>query len=336
MSIAPSPIKRATVVGDGAMGTVCGLILAGRGVDVRIWSPFPNQIADLQRDRENRRFLAGHSFPDALTATADAAEAFCDTELIVSAVPCQFVRQVWSDLVAAFPPGKPVVSVTKGIENGTLLRATQIIGDVLGEVPLAVLSGPSIATEVADGLPCTVVSASDDLTLAGLIQQSFSTRSFRVYTNADLLGVELAGATKNVVALAAGIIDGLKAGDNAKAALITRGLVEITRLGVAMGAHAETFKGLAGVGDLVTTCVSPVGRNRSAGERIGAGESAADVVAATPSVIEGIPTTRSVVELAREYHVQMPITSAVYEVLFEHMSPRSAIDELMTRQLKHE
>jgi len=318
------------------MGTVCGLILAAHGVSVRLWSPFEDQVADLQRDRENRRYLAGHPFPQSLTPTADATAAFDGSQLIVSAVPCQFVRAVWSDLVAGYPPGVPVVSVTKGIENGTLLRASQIIANLLGEVPLAVLSGPSIAGEVADGLPCTVVSASDDLVLAELIQHAFSTRTFRVYTNADLLGVELAGATKNVVALAAGIIDGLQAGDNAKAALITRGLVEITRLGVAMGAHAETFKGLAGVGDLVTTCVSPVGRNRSAGERIGAGESVADVVAATPSVIEGIPTTRSVSELAHEYHVQMPITAAVYQVLFENMSPRSAIDELMTRQLKQE
>lgn len=329
-------VRRATIIGDGAMGTVCGLVLAGRGIDVRLWGCFPEQIEVMARDRQNKRFLPGYDFPGTFSVTSDAAAAFADTQLIVSAVPCQFVRQVWSDLAATYPSGVPVVSVTKGIENTTLLRATQIISEILGEVPLVVLSGPSIATEVADGLPCTVVSACDDLAMAELVQRTFSTRTLRVYTNADLLGVELAGATKNVVALAAGVIDGLGAGDNAKAALITRGLVEITRLGVAMGAHAETFQGLAGVGDLVTTCVSPVGRNRSAGERIGRGVPVAEVIASTPSVIEGIPTTRSVAQLAHEFHVQMPITSAIYDVLFEGMRPQSAIDELMVRQLRHE
>jgi glycerol-3-phosphate dehydrogenase (NAD(P)+) len=243
---------------------------------------------------------------------------------------------VWQRLQADVDVNVPICSVTKGIENETLLRPSQIIQDVLGDVPVAALSGPSIATEVAKRLPATVVAASERMALAEDIQSAFSTGWFRVYTNPDLLGVELAGATKNVIALAAGIIDGLGAGDNAKAALLTRGLVEITRLGKAMGAKSDTFAGLAGLGDLVTTCISPVGRNRSAGQLIGQGKSVDEVVASTHSVIEGIATTRSVVQLARKHDVEMPITFAVESVLFERRPPQEAIADLMTRRLKAE
>ncbi len=330
------PLQRAAVIGDGAMGTVCALLLAEHGAAVTMWSAFEEQTAAIERDRENRRFLPGARLPDHLHATCDAAAAFEDSDLIVAAVPCQYSRGVWERLKADYPPEVPVVSVTKGIEIGTLLCPTEIIREVVGPAPLAALSGPSIASEVARGLPATVVVASEDLTVAEFAQHAFSTRTFRVYTNEDLIGVELAGATKNVIALAAGIVDGLGAGDNAKAALLTRGLVEITRLGVAMGAQAATFKGLAGIGDLVTTCISPASRNRTAGERIGRGMSLGEVVAATPSVIEGIPTTESVLELALRHRVEMPITHAVYAVLHGHQTAAEAIDELMTRQLKRE
>ena len=330
------PIERATIIGDGAMGTVCGLLLAGHGVDVTMWGAFPEQIADLQRDRENRRFLPGHKLPDNLRVTSDPAEAFAGTGLVVNAVPCQYIRPVWERLAARCPAETLVVSVAKGIEIETLLRPTQIISQLVGKVSVGVLSGPSIAPEVAKGMPATVVVASEDCALAELCQAAFSTSHFRVYTNPDPVGVELAGATKNVIALAAGIIDGIGAGDNAKAALLTRGLVEITRLGVALGAQADTFRGLAGIGDLVTTCISPVGRNRSAGERIGRGVPPAEVLASSQSVIEGIPTAQSVLSLAHQYIVEMPITSAVYSVLFEHLPPRDAIDLLMCRQLKPE
>ena len=330
------PIERATIIGDGAMGTVCGLLLAERGIQVTMWGLFPQQIADLQRDRENQRFLPGHRLPDNFQVTTEAAGAFDGTELIVNAVPCQHIRNVWEQIGGDCPSGARVVSVAKGIEVETLLRPTQIINSLVDKVTVAVLSGPSIAPEVAAGLPATVVVASENLNLADLCQDAFSTGHFRVYTNPDLIGVELAGATKNVIALAAGIIDGIKAGDNTKAALLTRGLVEITRLGVAMGAQADTFKGLAGIGDLVTTCISPLGRNRTAGEKIGRGLSVAEVIASSPAVIEGIPTTRSVVSLAHQYNVEMPITSAVYSVLFEHLPPADGIEKLMCRQLKAE
>jgi glycerol-3-phosphate dehydrogenase (NAD(P)+) len=233
----------------------------------------------------------------------------------------------------------PVVSVAKGIENETLFRPTQIITDVLGDArkpSVAALSGPNIAAEIAKYLPATAVAASADAELAQRVQSAFATQWFRVYTNQDVIGVELAGATKNVIAIAAGILDGLAAGNNAKAALVTRGLVEITRLAVALGAREETFTGLAGLGDLITTCVSPEGRNRTVGERIGKGQKLADVLASMDSVAEGVPTTKSVMQLARRCKVEMPITEAVYAVLFEGKDVIHALTDLMTRDPKSE
>lgn len=329
-------VEQVAVIGDGQMATVCAAMLADRGIHVRIWSVFRENIEAMKATRENRRYLPGLRLPDRVSCTTEAAAALHGAELAVSAVPCQFIRGVWEQLRPVYPPGVPVASVAKGIENSTLLRPTQIIREVLGPVRTAALSGPSVAAELARCLPATVVAASEDEDLARVVQEAFSSQWFRVYTNNDLLGVELAGATKNVIALAAGIIDGLRAGDNAKAALLTRGLVEITRLGEALGARRETFAGLAGLGDLVTTCVSPVGRNRTAGEQIGRGRTVQEVIAATPSVIEGIPTTRSVHELARRHAVEMPITEAVHGVLFEGWDLMQTLTRLMTRRLKGE
>jgi len=280
-------------------------------------------------------------------------------DLIVSAVPCQFMRPVWTRLKKYVPDNVPIVSVAKGIENGTLLRPTQILADVLDEgratrdpsfvrysglrragkgrkTRYAVLSGPTISDELARKLPATACAASSDEALAKEIQCTFNCSWLRVYTNTDVVGVELAGAMKNIIAIAAGIIDGIKLGDNAKAALLTRGLAEITRLGVAMGAKPQTFAGLTGLGDLVTTCISPKGRNRSFGERIGKGQPLEQAQGATESVIEGIATCESVVALAARYDVEMPITQAVYEVLFENKPVQAAVAELMGRQLKAE
>jgi glycerol-3-phosphate dehydrogenase (NAD(P)+) len=232
------------------------------------------------------------------------------------------------------------VSVAKGIENGSLLRPTQIIADVLGtgdrRTSLAALSGPNIAAELAQYLPATAVVASEDHAFAERVQHVFSTQWFRVYTNTDLIGTELAGATKNVIAIAAGIVDGLAAGNNAKAALVTRGLVEIARLGVAMGAREETFQGLAGIGDLITTCVSPQGRNRAVGQQIGQGRKLADVLAETSSVAEGVATAQSVWQLSRQFGVEMPIADAVYAVLFEDKDVLHALSDLMSREKKPE
>ncbi len=329
-------VEQVAVIGDGQMATVCSVMLADRGVHVRLWGGAREKIEALKITRENRRHLPGLKIPDRVSFTTDAEAVFQGSQLVLSAVPCQYLRGVWGKIAGAYPAGIPIASVSKGIENETLLRPTQIITDVVGSAPVVALSGPSIAAELAQCLPATVVAASEDEALARVVQQTFSSQWFRVYTNTDLLGVELAGATKNVIALAAGIVDGLKAGDNAKAALLTRGLVEIQRLGVAMGARLETFVGLAGLGDLVTTCISPVGRNRSAGELIGRGKQVEEVLASTASVIEGIPTTKSVYALARRHGVEMPITEAVHGVLFEGKEVIATLSELMSRTLKGE
>ena len=322
-----------SIIGTGSMATVCALLLEGKGDSVTIWGGTPDHVASMIQTRENRRYLPGYRLPESIRLTSDDRQAFRNAELIVSAVPTQYIRPVWTRLAPYVPAGVPVVSVAKGIENETLLRPTQIIANTLHLAsvaqgdhpdhpdrparPLATISGPSVADELARCLPATVCAASDDEEFAKLLQRAFTTHWFRVYTNTDLLGVELAGATKNVIALAAGILDGLHAGNNAKSALLSRGLAEITRLGVAMGANQETFFGVAGVGDLATTCFSPTGRNRTCGEQLGKGRKLADVLESMAGVVEGVPTTRAVVELARKYRVEMPITQAVFQVLFE-------------------
>ncbi len=334
------------IIGDGSMGTVCALLLEGRGLRVTLWGHNPQTVATLIQTRENSRYLPGYRIPESVRLTDQQALALRGCDLVVSAVPTQFMRSVWQLLVAHLPLDVPIVSVAKGIEADTLLRPTQIIADVLHQAgkdnpdraprKLAALSGPSIAHEMARCLPATVCAASDDADFARLLQDTFTTHWFRVYTNPDLLGVELAGATKNVIALAAGILDGLQAGNNAKSALLTRGLAEITRLGLAMGARSDTFFGLTGVGDLATTCFSPTGRNRTCGELLGKGRKLDAVLKQIPGVVEGVPTTKAVVDLAQRYRVEMPITQAVHEVLFEGLDPIEGISKLMTRQPKAE
>ena len=318
------------------MGTVCALVLAKKGYSVALWGYNEEQIHQIKVHRENKRFLPGIPLPISVELTASDDDIFQNSAIIISAVPCVFVREIWQRLETHVPKHVPVVSITKGIENKTLQRPTQIIGDLLTPRSLGVLSGPNIADEIARALPATSTVASADPTLSQQIQKIFSTSWFRVYTNTDVIGTELAGATKNVIAIAAGIIDGLKAGDNAKAALVTRGLVEISRLGVAMGAKQETFAGLSGLGDLVTTCVSPKGRNRSFGQTIGSGKSIAEALDTIPGQVEGVNTCRSVIQLARQYKVEMPIAQAVYEVIFQNKPASQAVTNLMTRQLKAE
>lgn len=326
-----------TIVGDGGMGTVLSILLCEKGIATRMWGYDAGQLAQIERTRENAKFLPGYKLPDTLVFEPRDDRALAGADLIVSAIPCQFMRDIWKRLKDHVPGGVPIVSVAKGIENGTLQRPTQIVGDVLGEGrALAVLSGPTIADELARKLPATACVASENEALAQRIQKTFSCAWLRVYTNTDVVGVELAGAMKNVIAIAAGIIDGVGAGDNAKAALLARGLAEITRLGVALGAKEQTFAGLTGLGDLVTTCISPTGRNRSLGERIGRGQTCDEAQRATQSVVEGVSTCKSVVALARRSHVEVPITQAVYRVLFEGKPVKAAIEDLMSRRPKAE
>jgi len=329
--------RKIAVIGDGAMGTVCALILADNGYDVGIWGAFPDNLADMARHRQNRKYLPGFDLPDQLRISVDPTEIISAADLVISAVPCQYMRSVWTKLAALLPADAPIISVTKGIANDTLERPSEILAAVTGsDRGIAALSGPTIAVELAKHLPATAVVASTDAQLARLGQRIFTTEFFRLYTNSDLLGVELAAASKNVIALAAGIIDGLGLGDNAKAALVTRGLVEITRLGVALGARPDTFAGLAGLGDLVTTCISPLGRNRTVGEQIGRGRKLTDILAGMAAVAEGVATTRSLSSLAKRHRVDMPITAKVYSVLFEDQSPSQAISQLMARAPKSE
>jgi len=329
--------KNISIIGDGGMGTVLAMLLCEKGTAARMWGYDAAQLEQIARDRENKRFLPGYKLPGELEFEPDDRRTMGGADLIVSAVPCQFMRSVWTRLKAHFPHGVPVVSVAKGIENGTLLRPTQILTEILGASDnLAVLSGPTIADELARKLPATACAAARDEELARRVQHTFSTPWFRVYTNTDVVGVELAGAMKNIIAIAAGIIDGTGVGDNAKAALLTRGLAEIARLGIACGARPQTFAGLTGLGDLVTTCISPTGRNRSFGERIGKGQTPEQAQNATESVVEGFATCKSVVALTERYDVEMPITQAVYEVLFEKKPVQKAIADLMKRRLKAE
>jgi glycerol-3-phosphate dehydrogenase (NAD(P)+) len=340
--------NKISIIGDGGMGTVLAMLLCEKQhssdtqvANVRMWGYDHRQLEEIEQNRENRKFLPGYELPENLNFEADDEYIMDGADLIVSAIPCQFMRIIWNRLKNYVPEKIPIVSVTKGIENDTLLRPSQIIREILNEkqgTRFAVLSGPTIADESARRLPATACAAAEDDSLAQKIQHTFSDGIpwLRVYSNTDIVGVELAGAMKNIIAIAAGIIDGIRAGDNAKAALLTRGLAEITRLGLAMGARQETFAGLTGLGDLVTTCISPKGRNRSFGERIGKGQSTKQALGANESVVEGVATCKSVVALAEKYHVEMPITKAVHEVLFENKPVRKAIADLMERQLKAE
>ena len=334
--------ERVTILGNGAMATVCAVLLRHAGNAVTVWGANAASIQRLTLDRTQHRLLPGVAVPADVRLTSDDSEALADCTMVLSAIPTQHMRATWERLRQYVPRGVPIVSAAKGIETETLLRPSQIIADVLtggrGEPnnTLAVISGPNIAAEIARRLPATAVVASADGVVASRVQHALATPWFRPYTNRDVTGVELAGATKNVIAIAAGILDGLGAGNNAKSSLVTRGLVEISRLGAAMGAQPSTFAGLAGLGDLITTCVSPQGRNRTVGEQIGKGRKLRDILAGMSSVAEGVPTTRAVRVLAQQYGVEMPIAEEVYAILFEDKDINSALSDLMTREPKPE
>jgi glycerol-3-phosphate dehydrogenase (NAD(P)+) len=274
--------------------------------------------------------------PEKVRVNSDVADAARAAELIVVAVPTAYLRATLASVADRVPKGAGVLSVVKGIENGTFARPSQIIRETLGERPLAVLSGPSHAEEIAAGLPASVVVAGNDEALCHQVRDELNQGMFRVYTNSDAVGVELAGALKNILGIAAGVCDGLALGDNAKAALLARGLAEITRFGVGLGAQAATFYGLAGVGDLITTCFSRYGRNRSVGERIGRGERLEHVMEGMVNVAEGVFTTRSVHDQAAARGLDVPITDELYEVLFNAKPPRAALADLMVRMPKVE
>jgi glycerol-3-phosphate dehydrogenase (NAD(P)+) len=330
-------MKRITFLGSGSMSTACAQLLAAQpGVAIRLWGRDPEHVAAMATTRENARLLPGIRIPDAIEITADAARACAEADCYVVGIPTQYLREGLSRLKPYLALGVPVVSLVKGIENASLLRPSQIIEAELPGRQVVALSGPSHAEEVARRMPASVVVAGHEPALLKQVQQLFSTDRFRVYTNSDLVGVELGGALKNVIAIAAGICDGLGFGDNAKSALVTRGIVEIKRFGVHCGAQEKTFHGLAGLGDLMTTCFSPHGRNRSVGMRLGQGESLPQILASMAAVAEGVNTSRSVCDLSRQLGIDMPITNVVFRVLFEGLSPREATDALMRRPVRDE
>jgi glycerol-3-phosphate dehydrogenase (NAD(P)+) len=324
------------VLGAGGWGTALACLAADNGHRVVLWARHQHVADSINSSRENLDYLPGVRIPTGVEADVDPA-AVSAADMVISAIPTQYVRAVLQSY--RFPlRGKLIVNAAKGIERGTHLRISQVFRDVLGTPSdeYAVLSGPSHAEEVARGVPTTVVVASTSETAAELVQRAMSTPTFRIYRSLDVVGVELGGALKNVIAIAAGIVDGLAMGDNTKAALVTRGLAEISRLGTELGANPLTFSGLSGLGDLFVTCTSRYSRNRLVGERIGRGESLDDILASMTMVAEGIATTISALELASDYGIEMPIAEQVYCILFEGKDPRAAITELMTRQMKRE
>lgn len=324
------------ILGSGGWGTATAVLLAQNPAHrVRLWSAHPDNAAKIRASRENERLLPGVEIPDSVEVTGDESEAVADADLWVSAIPTAYLRGTLARFTGLRKADAPVVSLTKGVEVATFRRPSEIIGELLKTESVVVLSGPSHAEEVARGMPTSVVVAAADWGLAARAQHHFGTDRFRVYTSGDLIGVELAGALKNVIGVAAGVCDGLGFGDNAKAALLTRGLVEMTRFGVAHGAEPATFHGLAGTGDLITTCFSPHGRNRRVGYRLGKGEPLADVLAG-PQVAEGVLTSKSVYERATRSGIDAPIMTRVYQLLHEGKPPLAAVQELMTRSLKQE
>ncbi len=329
-------IKNITVIGDGGWGTAIAILLNNKGSKVRIWSAFDEYASILDSTRENKKFLPGIIIPKQIIINSNADDAIDAADLIVVAVPSQYLRAVLSKFDKVKWTNKIIVSLTKGIENNTLKRPSEIIEEILGISNTVVLSGPTIVYEVVRGFPTAVVAASTDQDAAKLVQSVFMTETFRVYSETDLIGVELGGALKNIIAISAGICDGLGFGVNTKAGLLTRGLVEIARLGVKMGGRRETFTGLSGLGDLVTTCISSHGRNRWLGEEIGRGKKPMDALASTEMVVEGVATSKSARELAIKYNVEMPICQQIYYVLYENKDPKIALKDLMTRSAKLE
>jgi glycerol-3-phosphate dehydrogenase (NAD(P)+) len=323
------------VIGAGSWGTTLSILLAEKGYDTSLWVFEKDLAEEIKNTRINSVYLPDISLPDTIRVSSDIEEVVKKSRYIVNAVPTQYSRTILQGALPYIQKEAVIVSVSKGIEKDTYLTVSSIIRE-LTECTVAVLSGPSFASEVIRKLPTAVTLASEDYSVCLLLQEIFTTSYFRVYTHHDILGVELGGALKNVIAIAAGISDGLGLGNNARAALITRGLSEITRLGVKMGAKEHTFSGLSGLGDLVLTCTAPLSRNYTVGYKLGQGAKLKDIISSTKSVAEGVETAKSAYELSKRQDVDMPIITEVYKVLHEDKDPKAAVHDLMSRTLKAE
>ncbi|UCM90695.1 NAD(P)H-dependent glycerol-3-phosphate dehydrogenase [Streptomyces marincola] len=331
-------MTRAAVYGTGSWGTAFAMVLADAGCDVTLWGRRPEPVEAVNTTRENPEYLPGVRLPAAVRATTDPAEAARGADFAVLAVPSQTLRGNLAGWVGVLPRESVLVSLMKGIELGTAKRMSEVIEEVADVSPgrVAVLSGPNLAREIAERQPAASVVACRDETVARRLQAACHTAYFRPYTNRDVVGCELGGAVKNVIALAVGIADGMGLGDNTKASLMTRGLAETTRLGLAMGADALTFAGLAGMGDLIATCSSPLSRNHTFGTNLGRGMTLDETIAATRQTAEGVKSCRSVLDLARRHRVDMPLTETVVGIVHGGTSPQAAVEELMARTAKAE
>ena len=332
-------VEKICVLGAGSWGTTLANILAEKGYDINLWIREEEVYQTIQKTRENTVFLPGVKLAQNITPTNSIKEAVKDRVVVVCVVPSHGVRDIFQKAAPFLPKDALVVSASKGLELETLLTVSQVLKQTLPKTfhkNLSVLSGPTFAKEVSQKLPTAICVASGKKTVAEKVQQIFNTNYFRVYTNDDMIGVEIGGALKNVIAIAAGISDGLALGMNARAALITRGLAEISKLGVSMGADSATFAGLSGLGDLVLTCTGELSRNRSVGMMIGKGRKLPDILSEMKMVAEGVKTAQAAYELAKKHTIQMPIAEEIYRVLYEDKSPKDAVMDLMTRRVKEE
>ena len=328
--------ERVTILGDGGWGTALALVNARRGNDVLLWSAFADYVTQMKERRENFKFLPNVPLPASLQISSDLSEALQFSEIIVLAIPTQFLRGVLQKVRPLVRGKKIYISVAKGIEKQTCMRPSQIVYAELGDVPLVILSGPSHAEEVSRGIPTLVVAASKQAEYATKVQDVFRDKFFRVYVQQDPIGVELGGALKNVVAVAAGVCDGLGFGDNTKSGLLTRGLFEMSRLGVKMGANPTTFFGLSGAGDLMTTCFSNHGRNLFVGRELGKGRKIKDIVENMQMVAEGVASAEAVHELAQREGITLPIMDEVYNILCRDKDPKQAVADLLSRDAHEE
>lgn len=326
------------MLSDGGWSTALSCLLVRNGHDVTLWGPFPDYLAEMSRTRENPRYLPKVKLPEALKLSDDLAATVAEAEIIVLALPSQYTRGLLEKLATVPRPAKAIyVNVTKGIEIRSLKRMSELVQEFLGDVPYCVLTGPSHAEEVSSGLATVVVAASIDLQIARQVREVFSNSFFRVYSTTDVIGAEIGGSLKNVIALAAGGCDGMALGDNTKAALMTRGMIEIARLGVALGGRQETFAGLSGMGDLIVTCMSRHSRNRHVGEELGKGRKLEEVQKEMHGMVaEGVVTAKSAYQLACRVGVEVPIVEKIYRCLYEGEDPQAALRDLMLRDLKDE
>lgn len=328
-------MKKIAVIGSGSWGTALASLLGEKGYRVSLWSYEASVVAEIENTRVNMKYLPEVILPKTIVSSVSLSDVVSDAEIVISVVPVQYTRSTIEAAASLIPKGARMITASKGIENGTLLTVSQMLKKLTGH-EVAALSGPSFAREVVSGLPTAVTIAHEKEEEAEELQQIFNTEHFRVYTNNDVLGVELGGALKNVMAIAAGMSDGLSLGSNARAALITRGLAEIIRLGVAMGAQEKTFGGLSGIGDLVLTCTGPLSRNYTVGTRLGRGEKLKDIMESMSMVAEGISTSESAYQLAEKYGVEMPVVEQVYMTIHDNKPPAAVVRDLMSRSLKSE